>query len=175
MNARQKRFVAEYLIDLNATQAATRAGYAEKTAYSQGQRLLKHVEVAAAIEKSKAKRADRTEITADRVLEELARIAFANSGDFFDWGPSGITVRDKAELTRAQQAVVAEVSQTKTDSGGTIRVKLHDKIGALDKLFRHLGLEVKKHELKHSFEGDLADFTRRIAELAARRDPPKRD
>jgi phage terminase small subunit len=140
MNEKQKRFVAEYLIDLNATQAAIRAGYAKTTAYSQGQRLLKHVEVAADIQKSQNKRSERTEITADRVLKEIGGIAFANAGDFFDWGADGVTLRDKGKLTRAQQAVVAEASETRTEHGGTIRLKLHDKIAALDKLCRHLGI-----------------------------------
>lgn len=65
LSAKQRLFVSEYLIDLNATQAAIRAGYSEKTAYSQGQRLLKHVEVQAAIEAAKTERLERTEINAE--------------------------------------------------------------------------------------------------------------
>jgi len=68
LTARQERFVAEYLIDLNATQAAIRAGFSEKTAYSQGQRLSKNVEVAKAIAAGQAKRSQRTEVTQDYVL-----------------------------------------------------------------------------------------------------------
>jgi phage terminase small subunit len=65
LTARQELFVQEYLVDLNATQAAIRAGYSERTAYSQGQRLLKHVEVQAAVQAAMAARAERTEISAD--------------------------------------------------------------------------------------------------------------
>ena len=77
MNDKQKRFCEEYLIDLNATQAAVRAGYAPKTAYSQGQRLLKDVEIAETITKLKSMQSKRTGITADRVLEELAKLGFS--------------------------------------------------------------------------------------------------
>lgn len=75
MNDKQRRFVQEYLVDLNATQAAIRAGYSAKTAYSQGQRLLKHVEVAAAIAKGKQKRSDALELTQDDVVRGLHEIA----------------------------------------------------------------------------------------------------
>ena len=71
MNDRQQRFVDAYLIDPNATQAAITAGYSEKTARSQGQRLLTNADVAAALDKAKQKRAERTQITADAVLERL--------------------------------------------------------------------------------------------------------
>lgn len=76
LNLMQARFVAEYLVDLNATQAAIRAGYSGKTAYSQGQRLLNHVEIQKAIERAQQKRETRTGITAERVLKELAAIGF---------------------------------------------------------------------------------------------------
>ena len=75
LTPRQHRFVLEYLVDLNATQAAIRAGYSAKTAYSQGQRLLKNVEVAAAIQAGMDKRAKRTEITQDYVLTGIRNIA----------------------------------------------------------------------------------------------------
>ncbi len=140
LTPRQARFVDEYLIDLNATQAAIRAGYSRKTAQEQGSRLLSNVMVAAAIEKAIAERAERSGIEADQVLEELGRIAFANAGDYFDWGPDGVSLLDKGDLTEAQRSVVAEVSQTKTKEGGTIRLKLHDKQAALVNLGRHLGL-----------------------------------
>lgn len=75
MNDRQRRFVEEYLVDLNATQAAIRAGYAERTARSQGQRLLTKVDVAAEIEKRQAERSERTEISQDYVVSKLQSVA----------------------------------------------------------------------------------------------------
>lgn len=143
---KQAAFVAEYLIDLNATQAAIRAGYSAKAAKVTGHRLLTNANVAAAIQKQMDERSKRTGITADRVLEELAKVGFANAADYFEWGPGGITVRDQGDLTPEQTAVVAEVSQTITKEGGTIRVKLHDKLGALEKIGRHLKMFTDRHE-----------------------------
>lgn len=77
LTAKQERFCTEYIIDLNATQAAIRAGYSSKTAYSVGQRLLKNVEMQKKIQELQQERAERTEITQDRVLKELAGIGFA--------------------------------------------------------------------------------------------------
>lgn len=71
MTERQSRFVEEYLIDLNATQAAIRAGYSEKSAYSQGERLLKNAEVRKAITAAAASRSERTQVDADYVLTKL--------------------------------------------------------------------------------------------------------
>ena len=71
LTPKQAQFVAEYLIDLNATQAAIRSGYSEKTAYSMGQRLLKNVEVAEAVAKAQNIRSERTEITQDYVLNSI--------------------------------------------------------------------------------------------------------
>ncbi len=87
-----------------------------------------------------AERSQRTEITQDQVLKELALIGFANAGDYFDWGPDGVSLLNKGDLTEAQRSVVAEVWQTVTPGGGTIRLKLHDKQAALVNLGRHLGL-----------------------------------
>lgn len=81
MTPKQQQFVKEYLIDLNATQAAIRAGYSEATAYSIGQRLLKDVEVSSAIQTEMGKRAERTLLTADEVLKRLDRIAQAAEQD----------------------------------------------------------------------------------------------
>lgn len=75
MTPKQQRFVDEYLIDLNATQAAKRAGYSEKTAHSQGERLLRNVEIAQALNAAQSARSERTKITADYVLLGLQEVA----------------------------------------------------------------------------------------------------
>lgn len=141
LNVKQKRFVEEYLIDLNATQAAIRAGYSEKTAYSSGQRLLKHVEIQAAIQKRQSKRAVRTEVTQDRVVAELAKIGFSNLNKIITWGGStesteSISIVPSADIDDDTAAALSEFSLTPTG----FKVKLHDKLGALDKLARHLGM-----------------------------------
>lgn len=81
LNEKQKRFVLEYLIDLNATQAAIRAGYSKKTAYSMGQENLKKPEIQKAIQAKQNKLQNKLEITQERVLQELAQIAFAKASD----------------------------------------------------------------------------------------------
>jgi hypothetical protein len=90
LTAKQQRFVDEYLIDLNATQAAIRAGYSEKTAYSIGNENLSKPEIAKAIEGAQTARAKRTEITADRVLTELGKLGFSNMQDYM---PAPMAIR----------------------------------------------------------------------------------
>ena len=84
MNQKQKAFATEYVIDYNATQAAIRAGYSKKTAYSMGQRLLKNVEVKKMIQELEEAASERTSITKDMVLKELAKIAFVDPRKLFD-------------------------------------------------------------------------------------------
>ena len=140
LSPKQARFVEEYLLDLNATQAAQRAGYSEKTAYSQGQRLLKHAEVQAAIQEAQQQRSERTQIDQDRVLREYGRLAFSDLRQVLQWNARKVELRDSEELDEDAAATVAEVSQTVTKDGGTLRVKLHSKTAALEALSRHLGL-----------------------------------
>ena len=78
LSPKQERFAMEYLIDLNATQAAIRAGYAKRTAGSQGHDLLKKPEIQAAIQEGRQEAEKRTDITLDRVLHELAILALAS-------------------------------------------------------------------------------------------------
>lgn len=150
LNPKQKQFVAEYLIDLNGKQAAIRAGYSPKTAEAQASRLLSHVKVAEAVAKAKATRAQRNEITADRVLQEMARIAFSDMRRFTTWGPDGVKLRDYEDLTDEEAAAVSEVSQTITEAGGSIKFKLHDKRAALVDLGKHIGLFTEKLDVSTS-------------------------
>lgn len=155
ITGKQTAFVAEYLVDLNATQAAIRAGYSTKTAYSAGQRLLKNVEVQKAIAEAQVKRTERTEITADRVVSELAKIAFADPRDLMEWGPNGVRLKDSADLTEEQAASVAEVSETTTKDGGSLRLKKHDKVKALELLGRHMGMFKDKVEMSGEVMADV--------------------
>ena len=140
LTPRQQRFVAEYLIDLNATAAARRAGYSTRTAHNQGPRLLANVEVQQAIQLSMSRREDRTQIKADNVLNELAKIAFSDLRSFVEWNATAVTLKDSAGLAPEASACVSEVSQTVSEGGGSIRFKLHDKVAALKLLGEHLGL-----------------------------------
>lgn len=143
LTARQERFVKEYLVDLNATQAALRAGYSEKTAYSQGQRLLKHVEIQAAVQTEMEKRSKRVEITQDRVLLEYARLAFFDPRKLFDEEGAPKHITDLDEATAAALAGLDVVKEVDPDCGGvtyTKKYKLANKLGALESLGKHLGL-----------------------------------
>jgi phage terminase small subunit len=151
LTPKQERFVAEYLIDLNGSAAARRAGYSERTANEQAARLLANVNIQSALQAAKLDREKRTGITADKVLCELANIANADITDFLEFGPETIeevdeqgepvrVVRSSVVVKPSSQVdgrMVAEVSQGKD---GSIKFKLHDKMKALEMLGRHLSM-----------------------------------
>ena len=152
LTARQARFVNEYLIDLNGTQAVIRAGYRTRSPEVHASRLLARPLVAKAITAAQAARAKRTEITADRVIHELARIAFADVRDVVQWGKHLVTLRPSSELTAEQAASIATIEADVTArANGTpqlkIRVRMHDKAQALQTLARHFGLLLDRHEV----------------------------
>lgn len=101
MTPKQIAFVAEYLVDKNATQAAIRAGYSAKTANEQGARLLANVSVRAAIDAALTKQADTLKITAERILRERARLAFLDPGKLFDAEGQPIPIQNLDADTRA--------------------------------------------------------------------------
>lgn len=140
LNKKQTRFVEEYIVDLNATQAAIRAGYSQKTAYRIGHDLLQKTSVSEAIQAAMAERSERTQITADGVLQELARLAFSDIRKVTTFGAAGVTIKESAEIDDATAAAISEVSETTTQFGGSRKVKLHDKVKALELAGRHLGL-----------------------------------
>lgn len=146
LNPKQHRFVAEYLRDLNACQAAIRAGYSAKTAEQQGSRLLSHVEVKRAIDEALTRRAERVEVKADDVLRELLRLARVDIGEAFD--ESG-KLRPLHEMSEDVRRAIASVEAT-TDVSGThvSKVKFWDKARALEMLGRHLKLFTDKVELQ---------------------------
>lgn len=137
MTEKQQRFCEEYLIDLNATQAAIRAGYSPRTANEQGARLLANVSISKAIAQAMAERSRRTGVSADRVVRELARIAFANAGDLID--ASDATLKSDAvpdDLAAIQSIKVKDLG----DLGVEREIRLADKLKALELLGRHLGI-----------------------------------
>jgi phage terminase small subunit len=144
LTERQRLFVMEYLEDGNATAAAIRAGYSPSRADSQGHRLTRIPLVRSAIEEGLAARARREKVCRDRILEELARIAFADITDFLRWDRSGVTLRPVDELTREQTACVAEIVETSGKAGKVVRVKLHGKLPALAALLKEIGREEER-------------------------------
>lgn len=151
LNARQSAFVREYLVDLNATQAAIRAGYSERTAHSQGPRLLENVGVKAAIAKAIKERANKVELTAERVLKEAARLALYDVRKLYrdDGSLVPITELDD-DIAAAIVGIDVVTTDTALTSETTHRYRLADKNNALERLFKHLGL----YELDNSQKAD---------------------
>lgn len=148
LNDRERLFVREYLADLNATQAAIRAGYSPKSASKCTYRIFKRPRVKAAVGAAMAERAAKLEITAERVLRELALLGFANVMDYFTPQADGSARVDLSGLTRDQAAAIREVSTEEVTAGRgdtarevrKVRIKLADKKGNLELIGKHLGL-----------------------------------
>lgn len=158
MTDKQTRFVEEYLIDLNATQAAIRAGYSPKTANEQAGRLLINVSIQDAIDKAKAERSRRTGINQDRVIQELAKIAFVNIKDVVDDNASILADASPDDLAAVESVKVKTIPTKHGDMGVEREVRLSPKLKALELLGRHLGMWKDKVDLNLQvpvvFEGE---------------------
>lgn len=139
LNAKRQRFVEEYLIDLNGTQAAIRAGYSAKTANEQAAQLLANLSVQEEISKAMAERSKRTGVNQDRVVMELAKIAFAVPGDFID---DDGTIMEGATLDDLAAVQSIKRKRSYSNTGETIEneVKCYDKVKALELLGKHIGM-----------------------------------
>lgn len=137
----QRLFVQEYLVDLNARAAAERAGYSPKTARHVVQRLLSHPRINEAIQDAIKTRESRIQISQDAVVQELAKIGFANMGQFVRWNDTGVQMVASSDLTTDQTAAIIEITDTTNSVGNrNIKLKLGDKIRALELLGKHLGM-----------------------------------
>ena len=137
---KQEKFVNEYLIDLNATQAAIRAGYSNKTADTQGPRLLQNVGVRTRIDAAMAEQSRRTGVNADRVIRELARIAFVNVPDVINTDKVTVKKGASEDDTAAIASVRMKVSDSEQGSSIEREIKFYDKTKALELLGRHQGM-----------------------------------
>lgn len=154
LSPKQRRFVAEYLVDLNATQAAIRAGYSERTARSIGQENLTKPDIRRAIEEAESEHLERVGVRASAVLEELARLGFSNMLDYLNISRDGEPYVDLSEMTREQAAAVQEVTVEDYLEGRgedarevrRVKFKLVDKKGPLELLGKHLKLFTERHE-----------------------------
>lgn len=169
LSAKQAQFVQEYLIDLNATQAAIRAGYSVNTATAQSSRLLANVNVAKAVETAMAARANRTHITQDRVLKELARIAFFDIRRLYN---TDGTLKRPHELDDEAAAVLSGIDVIEMGGGedsvpfSTKKAKVFDKTSALTLAMRHLGMLNDKLEVEVS--SSLAERMKAARERSGR-------
>lgn len=140
LTPKQRRFIEEYLIDLNATQAAIRAGYSVKNAGKIGPELLGKTRIKEAIDRALAERSRRTGINQDRVLLELAKIAFLNPVDVINMDEATIRGDANREDTAAISSV--KVKTIPTPDGNIVEreVKTYDKLKALEQIGKHLGM-----------------------------------
>jgi phage terminase small subunit len=160
LGPKQARFVEEYLVDLNATQAAIRAGYASKNADVTGPRLLGNVGIASAVAHAQEKRSERLEITLDKWLRELAVIGFSDLANYIEIYEGGLIIaKEFAEMPENSSRALESIEENRTikeSSDGSdsniinskIRFKMYDKLGALEKIGKHLGF--LKEKLEHS-------------------------
>lgn len=151
MTPKQARFIEEYLIDLNATQAAIRAGYSEKTAQEIGAENLSKPIIAAAIQKALEERSRRTEITADKVLCEIARLSFMDPRKVFDDQGRLLPIHQLPDEVAAGISSIEVVTSKvpggeATDVEHTAKIKFWDKRGSLELLGKHLKLFTERHE-----------------------------
>ena len=169
LTSKQKQFVSEYLIDRNATQAAIRSGYSEKTAEVQGCRLLRNVKVKALVDKKTKVIEEKTDLTALKAMEEVKAIATSNVRDILDYDPKtrefSFRSPDEvpADFWKAAQEVT--VMHTQDGSGTVYKVKMHPKLAALK-------MEYERHKLVSQESGvtnNIANMHVNILDINAAR------
>jgi phage terminase small subunit len=155
---KQRRFCEEYIIDWNATRAAKAAGYSEKTAYSIGSANLKKVEIQDYIKYIQKDLQKQAGLSALRNLLELKKLAYTNLSDFKeDW----TKFKDFSELTEEQRAAISEISHSETTFGEdghkvSYKIKLHDKMKAIDMINKMLGFDSgESEEDNNNHKGNL--------------------
>lgn len=175
LTPKQQRFVEEYLVDLNAAAAARRAGYSEAAARDIGAENLTKPNILAAIEAAKAARSRRTEVTADRVLLELARVGFSDIGEVLNFSGTDLSLRPAAEIPEDARRAIASIKVRRSVLGSgdeareveVVEFRLHDKLSALEKAGKHIGMWPNKLDLSGTVrhEGEVVPDDVRLAAL----------
>lgn len=147
MTPKQQRFVEEYLIDLNATQAAIRAGYSAKTAYSQAERLLSNVDVRRAVLEAKTARSEKAGIDAAWLLKRLADEATADVNDLYDESGRIKPVKDWPLIWRQGLVAGLEVETIGEGAGHLTKVKLSDRIKRLELIGKHIDVQAFRDQV----------------------------
>ena len=163
LNKKQQQFVDEYLIDLNATQAAIRAGYSVHTAKEIGSENLSKPNIQEAVAKAMAERSKRTGISQDRIVLELAKLAFVNPNDLIDPEDASIRAGASEDDLACIQSVKVKTMDGDKGTSTEREIRLNDKMKALELLGKHLGMWNDKIDLNVSLpvvisgEDDLED------------------
>ncbi len=157
LTPKQKTFCDEYLIDLNATQAAIRAGYSSDSAKEIGCENLTKPNIRAYIDKEIANRSKRTGINQDRVIRELARIAFVNANDVINMDEATLKADASEDDTATIASVKVKTIPTKEGEGVEREIRLADKLKALELLGKHLGMFKDKLEIEGKVPVQIVD------------------
>lgn len=154
---KQEIFVREFLVDLNAKQAYIRAGfdckYPERAAYQ----MMQNESVREAIREHLQQKLNSIDITADRVLSELATVAFSNIKDLAKWDDESAQVFDSEKISDQAARSIAEITTTRNKLGVKIKIKLHNKNQALEVLCKYLGLLDKDGRLNNGSSDSETD------------------
>ena len=153
LTLKQKMFIDEYLVDLNATQAAIRAGYSPKTAKDIASQNLAKLNIRIEIDKKMAERSKRVGMNADRVLQELGKLAFVKIEDVIDFE----TGRIKPTATSDDLAAIQSIKIKPGEYGTEREIKFYDKKATLELLGKHLGLWTDKQEIEHTGSVQFVD------------------
>jgi phage terminase small subunit len=138
LTPKQEKFCQEYIINLNGTQAAIRAGYSQKTAYSMAEKLLKKPEIKAKLAQSRQEQESRTQIDADWALQRYGEIANFKIEDIVSFNGSQVIFKPMSEWTPEAKGAVSSLKLDR--NGNVVEIKTHSKLAALDSIAKHLGL-----------------------------------
>lgn len=155
LTVREARFVEEYLEDLCGARAAVRAGYSPKRSNARALLILRRPRVKAAIKVAQEARSKATNITAERVLEELARVGFADVTDYLEQDKRGTKLKRFEDMPAGSTKALEGVSESRGPQGDRVSVKLQDKMKALDRLCAHLGICKEQLDLSGQVDTEL--------------------
>ena len=172
LSAEHQLFCEEYLICMSATKAYLKI-YSDSSriaARNNSSRLMANDSISVEIKRLRAERSKRLAVEADDVLQELKLLGFSDISDYLDFGPVGVTLKEMSELPLEMTRAVAKVSHhLGVEGGGSVEFKLHDKISALEKIGKHLGMFPNKHEVVGKDDGPV----KHIFEIVDPKEQPK--
>lgn len=160
LNAKNEAFAVGIASGLSQADAYRQAfpqsvRWKDKTVHEKASRLAADGKVKARIQDLLDKAANANDVTIERIVAEVVKVAFANQRDLMNWGPNGVKLKASDELTDEQAAAVSEVSESISATGGSLKLKTHDKLGALRFLAELKGYLVKKQEITGANGKDL--------------------
>ena len=179
LTKKQEDFAQHYALHVNATDAYRAAGYSTRGKpehiHRRAIEVLQNINVSARIDELRARIKKRAEekfdLSADMLLNQYMRIAFADAGDYYDWDEKGVRIKSKDALTKQQRSIITGLKQSKGNTN-MIELSLADRMRAMDMLAKHLGVATEKHdhthEHNHVIEAAASDLDAGLDQLIAR-------